>query len=341
MSILKSSILSVSAIALLTGCGTSINLAKYKPATLDKAKHMPSKEKMMSKELPKVIVMDIDNNNIQVASQAKLGKSISTKINSGLAEGKSVKLVKRVASSNYEKMLAKEIEAAELAKELGSDVGQADFIVTGQLSNASYDYNFREGYYYYVKTKRGRIRKYMPPAINYKACSVGNLKVLTLPALEEATSIQFDECSSTSHQARSPKEAKTRNDGLVRQSGDESADTAKYPLKNFFARKGYVYEMRKDGDDTILKVTLGSQFGAKEGEDVEIFAVKDNHNSLTGETKKETVKIGEGTISNQVTKDAAWIIVDEIEEGNKVNAGDFVKIKYEESFWSKGLKALR
>ena len=320
---------------LLTGCGTEINLAKYKPTTMQKTKYMPSKKEMTNNELPKVIIMDIDNNNIKVAKQAALGKSIATNINTNLSAAKTVKLIKRVENISYDKMLKNEVKAAELAKEMGTDVGQADYILTGQLSNASYDHTFNEGHYYYVKTKHGTERRYQPPFISYKACAVGNIKIFTLPNLEEADSFEFNECSSSSENARSASDAKLRNDGLVREAGAEAADTVKYPLKNFFAKKGYIYEMKKDGDDIIVKTTLGTRFGAKEGDKVEIYTVEDFTNSLTNETKKTTVKIGTGTISNQLNKDFSWVIVNDVKEGKKIEAGDFIKIKYKEGMFSK------
>jgi len=338
---LKTSLLSLTAIALLSGCGTAINLTKYSPTTMEKAPNMPSTKKMMSDELPKVIIMDIDNNGINVAKQAKIGSAIASKINTLLAESKGAKVVKRVTKTSYNKMLSKEVAAAQLSKELGTDVGQADNIITGQLSTASYDHSFREGYYYTIKTKRGNVKKYQPPMMSYKSCVVGNLKIFTLPSLDEAASFEYDECSRKSTEVRSSTDVVKRNDGLVRSAALEGADTVSYALKNFFSKKGYIYEAKLKGDDKIIKTTLGAKHGAKDGKNVEIYAVEDTTNTLTGVTSKETTLIGTGTISNQVTPGSSWIIVDEVQAGKKINAGDFIKIKYEEGFFSKAGKWLK
>jgi TolB-like protein len=331
--------LSATTIALLglglSGCGTAIKLSNYQPQNLKKADNIPSKERLMSNDLPKVIVMDINDNGIEIARQSKLGKSIATNINTNLAKAKSVKLIKRVENISYEKMISNEIKAAELSKEIGADVGQADYILTGQISNATYDHTFREGYYYNVTTKEGKELRYQPPAITYKACSMGNIKIFMLPTLEEAETFEFNECSSTSEEARSAYQAKKRNDGLVRKSASEAADTIKYPLKNFFAKKGYIFEMMKDDDNIIVKTTLGKQFGAIEGEEVDIYSIETFENSLTGESKKTEVKIATGTISNQLNKDFSWIIINNVMENKEIKAGDYIKIKYEEGMWSK------
>jgi len=337
----KKSLLIYIIIILFTGCGSTLNLTDYTPSPMEKAKNMPSIKKMMSKSSPKVIIMDIDNNGIKVAQQAKVGSAIATKINTLLASAKNVKIAKRITKSSYEKMLSKEIEAAQLSKELGIDVGQADNIIIGQLSTASYDHSFTEGYYYVIKTKEGNIRKYQPPMMRYEACIIGNLKVFTLPGLEEEVSFEYDECSSTSTEVRSARNVVSRNDGLVRQAALESADTVSYDLKNFFSKKGYIYESKRNGNDIIIKTTLGSSNGAKEGEEVMIYTIEDSINILTSITSKEIVQIGTGTISNHITPSSSWIIIDDLQNGKTVHAGDYIKIQYEESFFSKAKKFLK
>jgi len=262
-------------------------------------------------------------------------------VNTELAEGKSVKIVKRVKKSNYSQLLSKEVAASELSKELGTDVGQADFIVTGQISNATYEHTFTEGYNYECKDSNGNVRNcYMPPHMSYKSCVEGNLKVFKLPTLSEAFSKSFDECSNTGTEVRSAGDVIRENNGLVRKAGLEAADSVTYPLKNFFALKGYIYEKRIKDSDEILKTTLGSKAGAVKGVAVYIYSVIDDSNSLTGTTTKETVKIGEGTISNQITSNSSWIIVDEMFNNYTPKAGDYVKIIQKESIWSKGIKLI-
>ena len=323
-----------------TGCGAQLNLPEYSKAPLPKTAHMPSKSALQGHEA-KVIMMPLDNNEISVAQKAKLGNSMISKINSELAEGKSVKIVKRVHKSSYSQLLSKEIAASELSKELGTNVGQADFIVTGQISNATYNHTFTEGYNYVCKDSNGNKRTcYMPPKMSYESCVEGNIKVFKLPTLSEAFSKPFDECSRTSTEVRSSREVVRENNGLVRKAGLEAADTASYPLKNFFAIKGYIYEKRVKGDDVIIKTSLGLKEGAIKGAHVNIYSVIDDANSLTGKTSMETVKIGEGTVSDQITSNSSWIIVNKMFNNYTPKAGDYVKIVQKESIWSKGLKLI-
>ncbi len=334
--------IATASVLFFTGCGAELNLPEYTKAPLQEAKHMPTKAEMSGAHA-KVIMMPIDNNGLKIAEKAKLGNSMIVKINTELSKAKSVDIVKRVEKSSYDKILAKEVKAAELSKELGTDVGQADFIVTGQLSNATYTHHFTEGYNYECKDSKGNIRTcYAPPHMSYESCVEGNIKVFKLPELKEVFSNPFDECSRTGTDVRSARDVVKENNSLVREAGTEAADTATYPLKNFFAVKGYIYEKRvnKDGD-IILKTTLGEKAGAKKGDDVIIYSIIDETNPLTGTTSSDTIKIGEGIISNQITPNSSWVIVDEIYGEHTPKSGDFVKILKKESLWSKGLKLIK
>jgi hypothetical protein len=318
-----------------SGCGTAIKLHEYLPSALQKAPFAPSKEVIKNDKLPRVIIMDVDENGIDVAKNAHLGSSIAGHINTLLARSKSVNVVSRQKSKSLQTMIDKEVKAAELAKEIGTDVGQADFIITGLLSSASYTYDFSEGYYYEVKNKEGKtVKLYRSPKMSYRACSVGSIKVLTLPKLHEVESIAFNECSYETNDVRSPRNARKRNDSLVRQSGTKAAKHVSYALKNVFAKKGYVYELRKKDDDAIIHTTLGYNFGAFEGARVNIYTIESTYNALTEATTKEIVPIGQGIISNQITPNTSWIIVDELSEGRTIQAGDFVKITYTNSAFS-------
>ena len=131
---------------------------------------------------------------------------------------------------------------------------------------------------------------------------MGNIKIFRLPHLNELDSFEFGACSSNSHEARTPRDAKKRDDGLVRESGTKAINNIISSLKNFFAKKGYIYEMKNNGDKFIIKTTLGTNFGAKEGEDVRIYTIEEFQNSLTGKITTTEVEIGKGKISNQLNK---------------------------------------
>ena len=316
---------------LLTGCGTNINLAKYSPINAPKAPHMPSQEELNNKK-PNVIVMDIDDNDIEVAKEAKAGKAMAAKINEDLGASNEVRIVKRLNNIN----LKDEVKKTEVLKSLGDN--SANYIVTGKINNATYKWEFNERKI--ITDKKGRVHV-IPPFISYEACVSGNVEVYKLPELELQTSIPVKACTHEREDARSPYEAKKKNPSLVREAAVEAADDAKYPLMNFFAPKGYITEIRKNKDgDLIAKITIGSADGLKEGDKVKIYTIEDSVNQLTNKKESHTIQIGVGKVSNQIAPHFAWIIIEEVEPNKTLHIGDFAKVEKEESLISKALKVI-
>jgi len=323
LSLIKLSVVATMGLG-LSGCMSSnaIKLDTYKKVRLEKGQYAPSQAMLKKSKKAKIVIMDIDNNGIANAKNIELGKSMASNINKELSDNKNVQILKRVSSSSYDKILSREIKVAEIGKEVGEDVGQADYLLTGQLSNVTFSNDFSEGSY--STNKKGE-RTYHPPRISYKSCVQGTLKVFSLPDLKELESKSFDECSSSSEQARSPMDAKPSNGSLEREAGAEAMDSVSYTLKSFFTPKAYITVMKQNGSEKIIRVSVGKHQGAKEGDSVEIFTMTDD-----GE-----VKVGEGEITNRITNNNSWVTVDELEDGHTLKIGDYVKIVYKESTLSK------
>lgn len=324
----KSIILSVGALFLITGCGTSINLTKYSPIQAPKASHMPSPDELQSKK-PNVIVMDLDNNHIKLAEEAEAGKAMATTINGGLASSHEVNIVKRLDNTD----LKDEVKLSQKLKSLGDKT--ANYIVTGKIDNATYNWTFHEESTW--TDKKGRVHV-IPPSISYKACVSGNVNVYKLPDLKVLDTIPVEACATDSEDARSPSQARKSNPGLVRNAATEAADDATYPLMNFFSPKGYITEVRKNKDgDLIAKLTIGTDDGLKEGDTVKIYTIKDSINPLTNKKESNIVEVAVGKVSNQNGPHFAWIIIDkdDINPGYTIHIGDFAKVEKEESWFSK------
>jgi len=318
-----------------SGCSTAIKLTEYHPVNLKKGKHIPSKEQLSGSHRPKIIIMDIDDNGIKNATRAKLGKSMAVDLNKELSESGNVEVLKRIPSKNYKDILTREIKAAELGREVGEDIGQAEYLVSGQISNVTYTHKFNEASKY--EDKKGRT-KTIPPSMTYKSCVEGTLKVFSLPDLRAVKSKSFNECSTHSEDVRGPHDIKPSNGSLERKAGTEAVHSASYDLRSFFTPKGYIFEMRKNKDgEIIVKTTLGSKFGVKEGDPVKIYTMEDVNNPLTGETTTTEVKIGKGVVSDKVTPAYSWVIVKEIEDGRGIKLGDYIKVKYKKS-WLDSIK---
>jgi len=308
-------------VVLFTGCGSSIKLAEFKKVSMPKSKFMPSQAEMQHKKSG-VIVVKFDENEIALAKQAKLGNTLATQVDTELSKTKMVNIIKRVKNTS----LTDEIKASEIASKLGVDVGSAQYLITGKISNASYTHSFTEASSY--QDKKGRIHR-IPASHKYKGCSVGNIKIYGLPTLNMVQSIPFNNCRTKSEDARSSTTFTKRDDALVRKSAVAAINSSSKGFKNFFAAKGYIFEKRTNKDeDSIVKVTIGSKTGAKKGEDINFYTKRASYNELTGKTTIEIAKVGTGVITNEVYKNECWIKIKEINEGEKLKLGDFTKIKY-------------
>ncbi len=332
----KISLAITAGVLLLAGCGTSISdLNAYKKDDLKPTKLMPSKDILSGKSLPKIIIMDLDDTPSKTAKQAGLGKSIAGNIDSQLSKGKSVDILKRVKKVD----ITEELKLAELSDAMGGeDLGSADYIIGGKITNASFKHEFQAAQHY--RDNQGRYVQ-VPAKFFYTASVRGFVKIYQLPSLKVVGTYDFDDNKARSEEAptgflgfgRTDTSHKvTRDDGMVRAAGEDAINTLRLPLKNFFAKRGYIFEKRSDGGDAIVQVTLGSSNGAKEGEKVFFYTQEENVNPLTGDSYVETVKIAEGVISDKIRPETSWIIIEEIYNGKELRAGDYMKIEYEKEF---------
>jgi hypothetical protein len=333
---MKKTILAITAGALLlTGCGTAIkNLDSYNKDTLKPTQFMPPKDVISGKSLPKVIIMDLDDAPSKTAEQAGLGTSMAGNIDSQLSKGKSVDILKRVKKSN----ITEELKLAELSDAMGGeDLGSANYIISGKITGASFTHEFQAKSNYINKSGK---YVHTPAKFFYTATVKGMVKIYQLPSLKVVGTFDFEDNKARSEQAPTSflgfgktdtSHKVTRDDGMVRGAGVDAVNSLRLPLKNFFAKRGYVFEKRSKDDDVIVKVTLGAKNGAKEGEKVFFYTEEQSSNALTGETYIETIKIAEGTISNQIRPETSWIIINEVYKGKELRAGDYIKIEYEKA----------
>jgi hypothetical protein len=273
---------------------------------------MPTKKELLNQTTTKIIIANIDNSKIKTAISSSLGSSLASNLNSILSSGKNVRILKRVEDSISSKIFTREIQISELTSKI-PNIEEAEYIITGAISDASFDDEFHKGYYsisYINGRKRGR---YISSMVKSTACVSGHLKVFKIPSLKEELSVPFDKCTYTQKDVEYRRIVKVNNNSMVRQVGRLAIKEASFEIKNFFAKKGYIYEARKKDNKIIVNTTLGSSRGALKGMQVNIFSIKKTKNALTNIKYTTSTKIGTGTISNQITSNSSWIIIDELD----------------------------
>lgn len=306
---------------IFTGCGTKIKLGEYKKSLMQKSKYLPSAEKMITKKT-RVLITKFDDSANLIGKKANLGKVAVISVANQLLNSGSVDVIKR--ESNFID-LKKELRAAELSKELGVDTGSAEFLITGKIFGASFGHQYLKGRVW--RDNKGRRHK-TPDKFQYRACSKGLLNIYKLPSMRNIKGISFNGCVTKSETTNSRYGARERDDGLVQESIQNGISGISSGLKNRFTKIGYILEKRVNDDETIVLTTLGRKVGAKESEDVNIYSIKTTKNSITGEELKQNIKIGEGKISNQISQNSSWIVVKELDDGENIKIGDFIKIIY-------------
>ena len=247
---------------LIASCAPTIkNFENYQKQFLSKTSFMPSKENLEGKS-PKIAVFALDDNNIQVASQASLGSSAANNIENILSNNRLAELVDRKAVTK----LQKEIALVEMNK-TGSYKGPqvADYIISGTISNAGFTSKYSNGSTFY-DPKSGSLVT-IPPKYTYSSDISGNLKIYSLPSLSVVDAIEFSGrkvrsetvqqnggLSLGSLQIGGEKvKGSDRDDNLVRRAGEDAIEGIKIDLQNALAKKGYILEKRVFEDKTIFK----------------------------------------------------------------------------------------
>jgi len=321
----KFSILLISLI-FLSGCGATIgNIAAYQPCDLSPCDVLPSAE-LLKSEKPKVVVFDFNENEIDTAENAKLGKTIPGHVETQLAEGNAIDLVDRkVAEKLQQEIMMAELEGTRVYD--GPAV--ANFAISGSVDNAGFSNRFQEAYT--TTDKKGNTYYHQAKFI-YTAEVKGKIKIYEIPSMKVVKVISFSDSAQRNEETRNSRAGEVRDDELVRKAATDGIKSARLELKNFFARKGYILEKRTKDNNTIFKVSIGTDEGIKSGDTCQIFSVNKSVNPLTKEETVDEISLGEGRVSEQVGPNYAWLVVKEDELQQAPRLGDFVKVTYKKGF---------
>ncbi|GAB6075059.1 hypothetical protein [Nautilia lithotrophica] len=301
-------------VLLFLGCSSKINLADYRPTFVPKNSVAPTD---FSPKIKKISIVRFPKYNYR---HLDLSQNATYRLSFLLQNSKFVKVL-RIIDENQ---INDEIKTAEIAKETKSDIG-ADYLIKGSILNVTYTPKYHRGYYYYVKNKNGqKIRKYSPPYYSYEACTQINIQIFNLPEFNNDYDRIFSACSYYSDNI-----SYTRfYSNLIIKALNKTISNAYNSIKKFFAPKGYIYEVRKNGDDLIAKITLGANQGMYEGLKLNIYDLKKD--PVTGEIEK--YKIGEGEVSNIIFGNSCWITID-LDDNKQLKIGDMVEPNFDTSFW--------
>lgn len=337
---LRNNLFIIVATLMLSACGSSTQIKDfeaYQKAPLVKASIMPSKAQL-SRDRSRVVILDINDGDVDLAKKSKLGMILRKKIEGLLAESGVDVIDRKLAATLRKEIMLAEMKGIHEYK--GPEV--ADFSVTGDVAAVNFSTS-------YIKAstwvdKKGESH-YSPPRCRYSIQFEGHLKIHALPSLRVVDAIKMDESESRSHEvsrySRScPAYSKEQLQSLIAETGIEAINDSAIDLKNNFAPQGYVTESRFYDGRNIFKITIGGQVGVKEGQAAHVIQFFKNEDALTGETSIEELKLASAIVSNNVGRKYAWIIVDDEEKAKRIRLGDAVKIHFEGSWLSSFISSM-
>jgi len=313
---------------LLSGCmDTTIKpVGTYQKVSMPAAEIMPT-DAELSGERVKVVIFKAEDSNVDLAKSAKLGHSVASTLETFISET-SAEIVDRSIAQK----LKAEIQLAEMkGKSEYQGPNIADYAITGTISNASVGSKFTEASSW--KDEKGEWHT-SPATCKYSANVKGNLRIYKLPALDFAKAINIDDGVSATQETRNSRcpYSLQAQQSLVQEAASSAVKDARIEFQNYFAPKAYILEHRFSDGEHIFKLNHGKDLGFESQSELTIFHLESSRNPLTKKESVEEYAVSEGTISNVVGQNYAWIVVDE-EDAGKLKLGDYVKVLFEKSMF--------
>jgi len=300
-----------------SACSTKINPAEYHKISAPRSKYLPSPNELTSKT--KVLILNVISKD-DYARRYRLHNDLKGLIESLISNTSAITIHR-----NKKTTLKEEIIYAQESELTNSNINSANYIINAEITSTSYSHEYHKAIRW--RDKKGKIH-YQPPYYTYRGCVGGVIEIIKIPENYIAKTFYFSGCAyASSRYYRNYREI------LLKKALTDAIERLKTKFKEFFAKKGYVIEIRKKDDETIIKTTIGSNDGIKQGDIVNIYTIKEYINPLTNKPSKEIVLIGSGEVSNVINQNTSWIIVDKTKEPIKI--GDFVKPKFDVGFFER------
>ncbi len=327
-------------LSITSACAPTIkNFENYQRQFISKSDFAPD-EKTLNQRMPKVAIFDFDENEIEVAKQSSLGKSIAKNVENIVSKFRIAEIVDRSATVK----LQKEIQLSEINK-TGSYSGPkvADYAISGGISNSSFVSKFSSGSTI-VNPKTGQLIT-IPPKFTYSADVAGNIKIYELPSLTVVKSIEIKGRAVRSENVQNnggisfgglqiggkQAEGAKRDDGLVRKAAEDAISDSETDLRNSLAKKGYILEKRSFEGKSIYKISLGSDDGLIHGDKFQVFGQYEIENPISGKSEIETRIIAKGKVSDKIDPRYSWVVLENPKSESLIRIGDAVKTLYSRS----------
>ena len=309
---MKKFILPITILALFSGCANKINLSDYRPTAVPTNELAP--KNLLQHTQKKAVIIKFKPFSYK---GIRLSNIATATLQTSLQQSNLIKISKVIS----QRELKDYIKLTEIEAEGGDN--SENYAIQGNIENISYTSTYHPTQYIKIKHKTITIPSYW----DYESCADIHINILKLPSLQNKYTNLSHAC--VSHRGGS-FQSKQFNGFIIPKAVKKSVNDAVDQMKNFFAPKGYILRVKKDGDDYIIKISLGKNQGIKPGVSFNIYDLsKDPDTKEIIPHKIGTAKVGDNTI----WKDFCWATVD-LNDNESLKIGDLVKPTFEKSFFS-------
>jgi hypothetical protein len=221
--------------------------------------------------------------------------------------------------------LDQEIRMCEMqANKCGIDTGPAvaRYAVKATITRASYGARYVERQVMKIKGKD----VVTDPYYSHSAAASVSLKVYELPSMREVKAIVGSDTGSNTTPGPD-----NLGYAMVTAALKSAISTgqARADFLNLFAPRGYVIGKRGGGKKSIFKVSIGSAQGLVPGAPVVILAEETTINPITKKPTVDMVDVAKARVSNIVTSNEAWIVLEDEDKAALVKLGQQAKVFHE------------
>ena len=215
---------------------------------------------------------------------------------------------------------------------------QADYALTGQITVANLSTEYRKATY--SKDKYGKVHV-TNPYCYYSSLVQGNIRIYDARTMRLVHTVAISGGSNESEELTTNNSHTCRHMSqeeivsLVRAAGVKAASRQDVIFKNFFRPKGYVLERRGNGEKNIFKISLGKSSGVVSDQAAVLYTIQEEKHPVTGKITQQENKLGEGTVTDKIYENYAWVVIDDKKIVSQMKQGDVVKLVYEKSFMDK------
>ncbi|MBC3766582.1 hypothetical protein [Neptunicella marina] len=278
----------------------------------------PTKEQIASQSTKKVVVLPVQFKS-DSASDKSAVREMSAMIEAGLNAAGATTVDRSLAGK-----LADEIMAYEATGRFGgSGVDVADYAILPKVNNVVVTSSFTPQRTY----KDDGETKVIPSSCKYSGEVSGGVTVYKLPNLKSMKAVSINGSFSDTDQSmdRRCTLQPGQSAQLASLATKDGVEDVLHQVQTIFKQQGFVIEYRRRDDTHLVQISLGSNQGIAEGQEIEFFTKIKRTDRLTG---KETISVlpyeFKGKVSELVEPNRAWVLVDKQAE-KKLKFGDIAE----------------